>query len=70
MIKDTEQSHPFLVGSCVSQILSGAGSYLMPLHHMTDHHHGHNWIGIVSSPKAAIWRLVKAYEGPGRRPLP
>lgn len=32
MIKDAEGSHPFLVGSCVSQILSGAGSYWMPLY--------------------------------------
>lgn len=63
MMKHAEQSHPFLVGSCVSQILSGAGSYLMPLYHMTAHHPGHNWIGIVSSPKAAIWRLVKSLGG-------
>lgn len=63
MIKHAEQSHPFRAGSCASQILSGAGSYLMPLYHMTAHHPGHNWIGIVSSPKAAIWRLVRSLWG-------
>lgn len=67
MLRDAGQPHLFLGVRVLVKSFQVAGSYLIPTYHMIARHFGHNWIGILSSPKAAIWRLVKAYERTGRR---
>lgn len=54
---------PSLWAHVLVTFLQVAGSCLIPLYHMTAHHAGHNWIGILSSPKAVLWRLVKSLWG-------
>lgn len=69
MIRATEQPHPFLVGIPSCGVVSGGRELFHPSAPRDCPSPGHKFMGLLPSPKAVIWGLLRGLRGGGGRHL-